>query len=241
MNDSLFGKRKKIGDFEFNKEVADVFDDMVRRSTPFYDEIQRMLVEQALTFLQPGTSVYDLGCSTGTTLCLLAGQTVGTDSVSMTGYDNSPDMIAKAAEKIRRLGLSEKVTVKEGDIAEAPVDNASVVFLNYVLQFIRPLHRDGIIQKIFDGLVHGGALLLTEKVMPDDSVLNRTYIDYYYNYKRRGRYSELEISQKREALENVLVPYRVSENVELLKRNGFTIIDIFFKWYNFAGFIAIKR
>ena len=240
MIDDIYHKNR-FGDFEFDRETADVFDDMVHRSIPFYDEIQRMLTEQALTYIRPGTNVYDLGCSTGTTLCLLALALEEPENVRLSGLDSSPDMIGKALTRIKQLKLNDRISVSAADITEAALEDASVVFLSYVLQFIRPLRRDMLIKNIYDSLVHGGVLLMTEKVLPDDSVLSRAYIDYYHNFKRRGKYSEMEISRKREALENVLVPYRVSENIELLRRNGFNIIDVFFKWYNFAGFIAIKR
>ncbi|MNL47426.1 tRNA (cmo5U34)-methyltransferase [compost metagenome] len=115
------------------------------------------------------------------------------------------------------------------------------MILCLTLQFVRPLYRERLLKNIYDGLNPGGVLLLVEKVLAESSIFNRDFIKYYYNYKRRNHYSELEISQKREALENVLIPYKLSENMLLLKEAGFADCEIFFKWYNFSGMIAHKK
>jgi tRNA (cmo5U34)-methyltransferase len=121
------------------------------------------------------------------------------------------------------------------------VENASVVVLNLTLQFIRPLYRDSLMRQIAAGLNDNGVLILVEKVLAADSTVNRQFIKFYYDMKRRNGYDEMEIAQKREALENVLIPYRVEENVELLKRCGLRDVETFFRWYNFCGFVAVKR
>jgi tRNA (cmo5U34)-methyltransferase len=120
------------------------------------------------------------------------------------------------------------------------IANASVVVLNLTLQFVRPLFRDRLVRSIWEGLNENGCLILVEKVLGNDSLFNRLFIKFYYDMKRRNDYSDTEIAQKREALENVLIPYRIDENVELLRRNGFGSVDVFFKWYNFAGLIGVK-
>ena len=116
----------------------------------------------------------------------------------------------------------------------------SLVSLVLTLQFIRPLHREKLVRDIVDGLNENGCLILVEKVLGEDSLFNRQFIKYYYDYKARVGYSELEIRQKREALENVLIPYKLLENRELLLRSGFRYVDTFFKWYNFCGMVAVK-
>ena len=121
------------------------------------------------------------------------------------------------------------------------IENASVVVLCLTLQFVRPIYREQLVQNIYDGLNPGGVLILVEKILAEESTFNRDFIKYYYNYKRRNNYSELEISQKREALENVLIPYKLSEDVALLRDRGFAHCEVFFKWYNFAGIIAVKK
>jgi tRNA (cmo5U34)-methyltransferase len=121
-----------------------------------------------------------------------------------------------------------------------PIRDASIVMLILTLQFVRPLHRDRLIADIYRGLNDNGALILVEKVLGEDSMFNRLFINYYYEFKRRNGYSDIEITQKREALENVLVPYKLLENREMLLRAGFRYVDTFFKWYNFCGIIAVK-
>ncbi len=232
---------ERSSDFEFNEEVAAVFDDMLERSVPFYLEQQKLIREIAATFYQPGTQVFDLGCSTGTTVRNLA-KTLSADA-RFVGYDNSEPMLERARLNLGAEGIEDRVTLRYGDFNEQPpeVENASVVTMLWTLQFIRPLARDRLIKRIYDGMVGGGALIVNEKVLTNDSHMNRFFIDFYYAWKRRNGYSETEIQRKREALENVLVPYRADENSELFRRNGFTIVETFFQWYNFAGFLCVKE
>jgi tRNA (cmo5U34)-methyltransferase len=232
-------ERESVGDFRFDKNVATVFDDMVSRSVPFYSEIQRMVVEIAADYAEPDTSVYDLGCSSGTTF--LALNPAVDPSVRFVGIDNSNDMLDKCREKFAADKIGRPIELINTDINEGiRVENASVVMLVLTLQFIRPLKRQKLIADIFRGMRPNGCLIVVEKVLGEDSIFNRQFIKYYYDMKRRHGYSEMEISQKREALENVLVPYKLMENRELLLSSGFSAVDVFFKWYNFAGMIAIK-
>ena len=233
----------RASDFEFNEEVAAVFDDMLGRSIPFYME-QRLLIDEiAQKFWTKGTKIYDLGCSSATALMRLAKKMES--SSRFVGYDNSEPMLQKAREKVREEGLEGQIELKYADLNEdlkdVPLDNASVVMICWTLQFIRPLRRDALIRCIYDNIVDGGALIVTEKILTNDSNMNRFFIDFYYDFKRRTGYSEEEILRKREALENVLVPYRVDENFELFRRNGFEIAETFFQWYNFAGFLCVKN
>lgn len=231
--------RDNISDFRFDKTVATVFDDMVSRSVPFYGEIQRMVVELSEDFAQPGTNIYDLGCSSGTTFAAL--NPVLDKTVRFVGLDNSQDMLDKAKEKFAELNFERPVELRVEDINDqCNIENASIVNLILTLQFIRPLKRERLIADIYRGLNPNGALILVEKVLGEDSLFNRLFIDYYYDLKRRHGYSDMEISQKREALENVLIPYKLLENRELLLNAGFRAVDVFFKWYNFCGIIAVK-
>jgi tRNA (cmo5U34)-methyltransferase len=231
---------KQASDFKFSAKVAGVFDDMVNRSVPYYGEIQRIIAELAGDHAQEGTNVYDLGCSTGTTL-------IGMDlsvpaTIKFIGVDDAAEMIEKCDVKLKEAGLVRTYELQVADLHQgAPIHNASVVVLCLTLQFIRPIYREKLLKSIIDGMVPNGVLLLVEKILTEDSVFNRDYIKYYYDYKRRNQYSEMEISQKREALENVLIPYKLSENVHMLQEAGFTSCELFFKWYNFAGLIAIKK
>ena len=233
------GDIESISDFDFGEGTAAVFDDMLERSIPEYRELQRMIGELAAVFAEPGTRVYDLGCSTGITLeSLKRAIQVPVDFV---GIDYSPAMLARARKRVAALDRPGRVTFLEADLNDgADVRNASVVVLNLTLQFVRPLRRDLLIAGINRGLNSNGCLILVEKVLGNDSLFNRTFIRLYSEMKRRNGYSAMEIARKREALENVLIPYRVDENFELLARHGFNQADIFFKWYNFCGIVGVK-
>lgn len=228
-----------IADFHFGKKVALVFDDMLERSVPFYREVQRMIVEMAVDFAVEGTNIYDLGCSTGTTLINLS-QNIPS-KVKFIGIDYSRDMLARCKQKLDTHHFSKEHELICADLNQGVnIENASVVVMVLTLQFIRPLRRDKLIGSILRGLNENGCLILVEKVLGEDSFFNRLFIKYYYDFKKRNGYSELEIAQKREALENVLIPYRLLENKELLIKEGFRYCDVFFKWYNFSGMVAVK-
>lgn len=237
--DAVFSQPQVVTDFAFGEKVASVFDDMLDRSVPFYQEMQRMISEMATDIAVDGTNIYDLGCSTGTTL-------VGLDpavpkGVRFVGIDYSEEMLKRCRTK-----LSEHVTGRDyelicGDLNKGvQIENASMVLMVLTLQFVRPLYRDTLIKTILNGLNENGVVILVEKVLGEESLFNRLFIRYYYDMKKRQGYSELEIAQKREALENVLVPYKLMENREMLLRAGFRYCEVFFKWYNFCGIVALK-
>jgi tRNA (cmo5U34)-methyltransferase len=238
--DEVFKENQKtIGDFTFGPKVASVFDDMLVRSVPFYIEMQRMIAEMASDFAAEGTNIYDLGCSTGTTLLNLDSSVPR--NVKFIGIDYSEDMLVKCRQKLAEHGFSREHTLMCADLNQGiHLDNASVVVMVLTLQFIRPLYRHKLIRSILSGLNENGALILVEKVLGEDSFFNRLFIKYYYDFKKRNGYSELEIAQKREALENVLIPYKLLENREMLLKEGFRYCDVFFKWYNFCGMVAVK-
>jgi tRNA (cmo5U34)-methyltransferase len=242
--DRVFSSTSARGsDFEFNTEVAAVFDDMLVRSVPFYVEQHHLILEIAEKFWTEGTTVYDLGCSTATMLVELS-KKLG-NKARLVGYDNSEPMLERARAKVANAGLRERVEVRmadlNADLSQMPLDNAGIVTLCWTLQFVRPLKRDPLIRKIYENLVDGGVLIVTEKILTNSSHMNRFFIEFYYDFKSRNGYSEEEILRKREALENVLVPYRVDENFEMFRRNGFEITETFFQWYNFAGFLCVKK
>lgn len=232
-------RRRKIGDFAFGRETAKVFDDMLVRSVPFYEETQRMLAEMAADFAVPGTRLYDLGCSTGTSFVWL--DPFIDKKVTFVGLDSSVEMLKRAEAKLRSHRLRRRYELHACDLNKPfTLRNASVVLMNLTLQFVRPLQRERVVTTIAQGLNKGGCLLLVEKLLSPNSTLNRTFIKYYYDFKKRNGYTELEIAQKREALENILIPYHYDENRELLLRCGFRACEMFFRWYNFSGIIALK-
>jgi tRNA (cmo5U34)-methyltransferase len=231
---------EKASDFKFGAHVASVFDDMVNRSVPFYDEIQRMMAELAANHAEEGADVYDLGCSTGTTM--IGMDTRVKPNIRFIGVDDSQEMLDKCKSKLMEVGFSRDYELRCSDLNEGiRISNASVVVLCLTLQFVRPIHRERLLKNILAGLNKGGVLIVVEKILAEDSLFNRDFIDYYYDYKRRNNYSDMEISQKREALENVLIPYKLSENITLLRDCGFAHCEVFFKWYNFAGLIATRK
>lgn len=226
-------------DFKFDKKVVTVFDDMVTRSVPYYLEIQRMIGELASEYAKEGTLVYDLGCSTGTTMMNM--NSTVPESIRFVGIDDSDQMLDQCRQNLTKAGMTRPFDLVNCDLNKGvDIKNASVVVLCLTLQFIRPLYRVKLLQEIRKGLAEGGCVILVEKILGEESSLNRNFIRYYYDFKKRNHYSEMEIAQKREALENVLVPYKLSEDIDMLLTSGFSHCEVFFKWYNFAGMIAFK-
>jgi tRNA (cmo5U34)-methyltransferase len=240
--DRLFAERRaQIHDFDFGTQTAAVFDDMLDRSVPFYGEIQRMIGELAGDFATEGTSIYDLGCSTANTFLSIGSSLTPDLNVRFVGLDYSEEMLRKAEQKLAAARFPWPYALKLQDLNEPlQIENASVALMVLTLQFVRPLNREALVSGLHQGLNHNGCLILVEKVLGEHTTFNRLFIDHYYQMKRRKGYSEIEIAQKREALENVLVPYQLEENLRLLRRCGFQHLDVFFKWYNFCGIIAIK-
>ena len=233
-----------IPPFTFNEKVAHVFDDMAERSIPFYKEVQKMITDLTLTFFQDGSKIYDLGCSTATTTALVYQglMDLGITNFFIRGIDSSEAMCREAMAKLETLGATaDHVAITHGDFLEEEIHDASVVIMNYTLQFIDPLKREAVIEKVFKGLRHNGVLLVSDKLLQTNTDISRTFIDKYYNMKRLNGYSELEISQKREALDNVLIPYTLEEESSLFRNCGFKGVDTFFTWYNFSSFICIKK
>jgi len=242
MADRLFAERRgQIGDFNFGKETAAVFDDMLDRSVPFYGEIQRMIGELASDFVIEGSSIYDLGCSTANTFLSIGFHLSPDLGVKFVGLDSSDEMLRKAEHKLVSAKFPWPYVLNRQDLNEGVhIENASVALMVLTLQFVRPLNREALVSSLRQGMNHNGCLILVEKVLGEHSTFNRLFIDHYYAMKKRKGYSEIEIARKREALENVLIPYRLEENVRLLRRCGFQHIDVFFKWYNFCGLVAVK-
>ncbi len=242
MKDMLFKSPHPIrGDFAFGRDAAGVFEDMLARSIPFYGEIQAMTAELARSFAQEGSAIYDLGCSTGTTMLSLA-KVLRDRNVRIIGVDSSAAMLAKARRRLKRAGIMPRCRLVEADMNRGvDLTNASVAILNLTLHFVRPCNREKLLARVHKGLRRNGCLILTEKILAADSNLARQFVDLYHAFKARQGYSRLEIRRKRESLENVLIPYRFEENQRLLRRSGFALTEEFFRWYNFCGILAVKR
>ncbi len=234
MKDKIF-KKPIEKQFEFDEEVASVFDDMLERSVPFYKENLNLQIDILKKFLDENDRIIDLGSSTGTFLIELSKKI---ENLNLIGIDNSPAMVKKANLKAKAFGSNAKFI--EADFLEYDFSNSNAVIANYTIQFIRPLKREKLIQKIYNSLKNQGIFLMSEKLISENKKLNKIMIDLYYSFKKEMGYSEYEISQKREALENVLIPYTMHENIEMLKNAGFRDIEVIFRWNNFATFMAFK-
>jgi tRNA (cmo5U34)-methyltransferase len=228
---------KEIKPFVFDEGVAEVFDDMVSRSVPFYHEIHRIIKDLLNYYFKDGDSIYDFGCSTGTTIELMSKHLWDKDA-RFVGVDNSAAMIAKAKAKLSHLWHPYELVTD--DIEAVDLFQAGVVVMNYTLQFIPKERRPALLKKIYSGLRPGGIFIFTEKIDSEDSEIHELLTTLYYDFKKRQGYSELEIAQKREALERVLVPHTPESQLALLKEAGFKKNAMIFRWYNFACFIGIK-
>ncbi len=222
--------------FEFDESVASVFDDMLSRSVPFYSEVQKIIISLILKEQRDGRRVLDLGSSTAKFLLDLHSKM--DMNMSLKGIDNSHAMLKRAREKSKAFGAN--IELEYADMLSYEYRDEDIVVANYTLQFIRPIQRTKLIKNIYNGMVDGGVFIFSEKVVFDDKLLDKELIDIYYEYKKSQGYSEYEIAQKREALENVLVPFTIEENIQMCKDVGFKEINTLFQWANFVTFIARK-
>ena len=237
--DTLFTIDTVQEDFVFNERVVEVFDDMLSRSVPFYAEVIASSARLLDVFLHADDTVYDLGCSTGTTLLEFC-RLLQDKGLKFIGIDSSEAMLEKARLKAELYSKQDSISFIEEDITSMHHPEAGAFILNYTLQFIRPLRREAFLRNLYQSLRPGGILLLSEKIISHDRRLNREFIDIYHQFKKTKGYSELEIARKREALENVLIPFSIDENRSMLKTIGFSTVETYFQWFNFASFVAVK-
>ena len=233
--DKIFSRKIKKK-FEFDEAVASVFDDMLSRSVPFYEEVRRLMIDVILGEQAEGKKVLDLGVSTAGFLLELSGKMQA--DMHLKGIDNSQAMLDRARQKSQAFGA--KLELELADMLDYPYHDEDIVVANYTLQFIRPMQRIVLVQKISEGMREGGLFIFSEKVVFEDKRLDKQMIDIYYDYKKREGYSEYEIAQKREALENVLIPFTIDENVQMCRDAGFRQVDTIFQWANFVTFLVKK-
>jgi tRNA (cmo5U34)-methyltransferase len=228
-----------IADFRFDAQVADVFADMIERSVPGYRAIITMIETLTEHYAQPGSTLYDLGCSLGAaTLSMRRGITA--DGCKIMAVDNSESMVARCRKAIDRDHNPAPVEIVCSDIRKVEITEASVVVLNFTLQFIAPDERLRLLEKIHNGMRPGGVLILSEKVVFDDAHLNGLLSDIHHDFKRAHGYSDLEVSQKRNALENVLIPETIATHRDRLAQAGFASCDVWFQCFNFMSMLAVK-
>ncbi len=233
MKDKVFSTKieKK---FEFDEAVASVFDDMLARSVPFYDDVRHLIISLILLREKDGKRVLDLGSSTAKFLLELSSRMQ--TKMSLTGIDNSPPMLECARQKCLAFGVEIELVL--GDILQYDYKQVDFVVANYTLQFIRPMERLKLAKSIYEGLNEEGLFIFSEKVVFADKKLDKEMIDIYYAYKKQQGYSEYEIAQKREALENILIPFTIEENIRMCKDAGFRSVETIFQWANFVTFVA---
>ncbi|RVZ06791.1 carboxy-S-adenosyl-L-methionine synthase CmoA [Helicobacter pylori] len=246
MKDTLFNQSLNKR-FCFDEKVAHVFDDMLERSIPYYHEMLNLgayfiaqnlkenIYPKSLPKPLPKPLIYDLGCSTGNFFIAL-NQQIQQD-IELIGIDNSMPMLKKAQEKLKDF---KNARFECMDFLEVEFKEASAFSLLFVLQFVRPMQREVLLRKIYNSLALNGVLLVGEKIMSEDRILDKQMIELYYLYKQNQGYSHNEIAFKREALENVLVPYSLKENIALLESVGFKHVEALFKWVNFTLLVARK-
>lgn len=230
--------------FRFDASVARVFPDMLKRSIPGYAASLEAIGSLAARFVRPGTRCYDLGCSLGGA-ALAMRQGVRAADCEIIAVDNAPAMIERCREIVaaddERTGSATPIDVRLADLRDTDIEKASMVVLNYTLQFIDPGERNDTVRRIYDGLVPGGILVLSEKVVDEDPAMEELLIDLYHEHKRRSDYSALEIARKRAALENVLRPETVARHRERLTSAGFSAVAVWFRYFNFVSLIAVRR
>lgn len=229
--------------FRFNEAVATVFPDMLRRSIPGYAASIEAIGALAARYVSPATNCYDLGCSLGAaTLAMRQG--IRAPDCRIIAIDNAPAMVDRCrtivAEDDAQNQSRTPVEIALGDVREADIRNASMVVLNYTLQFLGITDREAMISRIQCGLLPGGLLVLSEKVVDEDAHMEELLVDLHHEHKRRNAYSALEISRKRAALENVLLPETVAAHRERLQRAGFSHSAVWLRNFNFVSIVAIK-
>ncbi len=227
--------------FDFNAAVAEVFPDMLQRSIPGYAETIESIGLLAGRYVTPGTQCFDLGCSLGAATLAMR-RNISTAGCRIVAVDSAPAMVDRCrqivAEDTHRTDV--EVQVLLADIRQVEIQRASMVVLNYTLQFLPVAERQMLLNKIADGLVDGGALILSEKVVDHDAHIERQLVELHHQFKRRNAYSELEISRKRAALENVLVPEPVGVHLDRLRQAGFRHAGPWLRFFNFVSILAIR-
>ena len=229
----------KITDFQFDQRVAGVFNDMIRRSVPGYAQIISTIGDFAHRFVTPSSNIYDLGSSLGSATLSIRRQIEGRQC-QIYAVDNSQSMIDRCNENLAAYVSDIKVNLLCADIREIDIQNSSMVVLNFTLQFL-PIHdRDALIKRIYDGMLPGGILVISEKLFFEDNHIQQLLDEQHLDFKRANGYSELEISQKRSALENVMRPDSLNVHQQRLTENGFSHFSVWFQCFNFASMVAIK-
>lgn len=228
-----------LGDWTFDERVAEVFPDMVQRSVPGYSNIISMIGMLAERFAKPDTQIYDLGCSLGAATLSMR-RNIQVAGCNIIAVDNSPAMIERCRRHIHAFRAATTVQVIEADIRDIVIENASLVVLNFTLQFLAPEERQTLLTRIYQGLNPSGALVLSEKFSFEDNKVGELLFNMHHDFKRANGYSELEISQKRNMLENVMLTDSVETHKSRLAHARFQHSEVWFQCFNFGSLLALK-
>lgn len=238
--DSIYARPVgEVGAFKFDETVANVFPDMIQRSVPGYSAIISAIGLLAGRFAREHSVCYDLGCSLGAATLSMRHQ-IEAKNCRIIAVDNSEAMVTRFQQALQKDQAPIAVDVQCKDIREVAIENASVVVLNFTLQFIPLEDRFGLLQKIYQGLLPGGILILSEKLKFDDDRQQELQTQMHHAFKKAQGYSDLEVSQKRTALENVLIPETFVQHQNRLREVGFNSAEVWFQYFNFASIIALK-
>lgn len=237
--DNIYAQTTDKQVFSFDGQVAEVFPDMIQRSVPGYNEILRNTAKFAQRFVTDDSYCYDLGCSLGaSSLAMSSG--ISAENVKIIGIDNSAAMLERCHQHIDAYKHRTEIELHVGDVLDFPIENAAMVVLNFTLQFIEQPHREKLLENIYRGMKSGGVLLLSEKICFESNDDNQLMIDLHHQFKRENGYSELEISQKRSMLENVLIPETLEAHLNRLRKVGFSRAQCWLQQYNFVSIFAVK-
>ena len=237
MRDNLFNKQSDIADFQFDQDVVKVFDDMVRRSVPGYDSMIQMIGLIARMYGQDNTNYYDLGSSTGAITLSIALNNKSKNN-QFFAIDNSKEMVEQCEKNLHNK--VDNLQAICDDINQVKIKCASIVVLNLTLQFIDVNLRSNLIKKIYDGLESGGILIISEKIHFEDAVTQNQITKLHMDFKKENGYSELEIANKRQAIENVLITETKEQHLNRLRDCGFVETSCFFQCLNFVSFLSVK-
>ena len=241
MKDNIYKSATgSIKPFEFNERVADVFPDMIKRSVPGYLQTIEMISAIAREYVVADSCIYDLGCSLGAA-SLSIRHAISSKHCQIIAVDNSPAMVSRLEKIVERDSSSIPIKVLEADIEDININNASLVILNFTLQFIRPERRQTLINEVYEGILPGGVAVISEKITSHDDEENRNMIALHEQFKKLNGYDELEVAAKRTALENVLIPDTLDQHHQRLYKAGFKQVTTWMQCFNFASMIAYKR
>lgn len=227
---------KEEGQWKFDDKVAPVFNKHVRASVPLYDEFHDMIAKMSKYFVESGTTVYDLGTSTGEALIRVQKANEHKENVSYIGYDNSASMLSEARKR------NDKLAFAEVDLSTEyfRLENSSFITSVLTMQFLKLKDREQVIERVFKALNRGSAFVIVEKVISTDPIIEQIITTEYEAFKHDSGLSEEHIFKKKQSLKGIMKPLTENQNKEMLKRAGFTKVETFFRWNNFAGFIAVK-